>query len=142
MVAIRPDHPLAHPAPAGDGLTLDRYVRAQHLTVSRRGRLHDPIDDALAALGLRRQVVAAVPTSTAALQFARQSDVLVAAPERMSRTMLADFGFRTLPLPLELPPVPVVLAWHQRYDGDRAHTWLRDQVRAALQAVCGPDFRV
>jgi hypothetical protein len=28
----------------------------------------------------------------------------------------------------------VVLAWHQRYNGDQAHAWLRDRTRAALLA--------
>jgi hypothetical protein len=31
--------------------------------------------------------------------------------------------------PLDLPPVPLVMSWHQRDDGDPAHVWLRDLVR-------------
>jgi hypothetical protein len=41
-----------------------------HVTVSRRGRLHGPVDDALAERGLTRRVVAALPTSSAALDLA------------------------------------------------------------------------
>ena len=114
------------------GLGLDEYVAADHLTVSRRGRLHDPIDDALGELGLRRRVIATVPTSSAGLKFVRDSDILVAVPERMSRDAAADLGLRLLPLPLDFPPVPIVMSWHQRYDTDRAHTWLRELVRAEL----------
>lgn len=40
------------------------------------------------------------------------------------------------PLPLELPSAPVYLSWHQRYDTDHAHTWLRALARTAL-AACG-----
>lgn len=133
VVAVRPDHPCAH----GE-LTVERYARAHHVTVSRRGRLRDPIDDALEARGVRRRVVAAAPTSTAALQFVSQSDIVVAVPERMCGPTVRALGLRTLPVPLDLPSVPGVQAWHQRYDGDRAHAWLRGQVREVLQTVFRP----
>ncbi len=34
--------------------------------------------------------------------------------------------------PLDLPPAPVYLSWHQRYDTDPAHIWLRTLARTAL----------
>ena len=130
VVAVRPDNPCAH-----GKLTVEQYARANHVTVSRRGRLRDPIDEALEARGLRRRVVAAVPTSTAALQFVCQSEVVVAVPERMCGPTMRALGLHALPVPLDLPSVPVIHAWHQRYDSDRAHAWLRGQVRQMLQTI-------
>ncbi|WP_033289283.1 LysR family transcriptional regulator [Amycolatopsis jejuensis] len=127
VVALRPHHPLAR-----GPLTLKRYIAADHLTVSRRGRLRDPIDDALHERGTTRRVIAAVPTLAAALQFARRNDVLVAMPERMGAALVRETGLGTRALPLPVPPVPLILAWHRRYDTDRAHTWLRTVVRHAL----------
>ncbi|MDX3852357.1 LysR family transcriptional regulator [Streptomyces sp. AK02-01A] len=136
VIAVRPGHPLT------DGpLTPDRYAAAHHITVSRRGRLSDPIDDALAAQGLRRHVVAAAPTAAAALQLVGNNDLVVAVPGLISRSPLAGLGLRTLPLPLDMPAIPIHLAWHQRYDGDRAHAWLRDQARTAIHTVCRPPAR-
>jgi len=130
VLAVRSGHPLA------SGKTdLGRYARAQHLTVSRRGRLSDPVDKALAALGLRRRVVASAPTSTSALLFVRQSDLVVVVPEQMCRSAVVALGLQTLPLPLKMTPVPVHQAWHQRYDTDNAHSWLRAQVREAMRMV-------
>ena len=131
VVAVRPDHPLTD----GD-LTIDRYAQARHITVSRRGRLHDPLDDALAAYGVHRRVVAAAPTTTAALYFVRQSDLVVVVPAHMCRLTVATLGIRTLAIPLVVAPVAINLAWHRRYDTDKAHTWLRCQVREALRALC------
>ncbi|MFF1418610.1 LysR family transcriptional regulator [Streptomyces sp. NPDC058280] len=131
VVAVRPGHPLT------DGpLSIERYTAAEHVTVSRRGRLSDPIDDALAAHGLRRRVVAAVPTGATALQLVRHSDLVVAVPALISRPLLGDLALRVLPLPLDMPTVPVYLAWHQRYDSDRAHTWLRGLARSVMRAAC------
>lgn len=127
VAAVAPDHPCA------DGeLTVRRFARADHAIVSRRGRLRDPIDASLADLGLRRRVVASVPTSTAALYLAAQSELMVAVPERMCEPTLRILGLRTRTVPFDLPPVPIVLAWHQRYDNDRAHAWLRGRIREAF----------
>ncbi|MTD55240.1 LysR family transcriptional regulator [Amycolatopsis pithecellobii] len=130
VVAIRPEHPLAKRK-----LTLARYAGADHLTVSRRGRLRDPIDDVLHEHGTARRVVAAVPTLTAALHFVQQNDILVTVPENTSRALLTETGLEIRPVPLELPPVPLILAWHRRYDTDPAHAWLRDLVRTALREL-------
>lgn len=127
VVAVRPDHPLAQ-----HRLTLAAYAAAEHVTVSRRGRLVDPVDETLAGLGRSRRVVGSAPTSTAALHIARSTDVLVAVPEKVCRADIDALGLVTLPIPLDLPAVSVILLWHQRHDGDAAHTWLRGVVRQVL----------
>ncbi len=117
-------------------LTAKRLAEGQHVIVSRRGRLRDPIDAALEARGTRRQVIASFPTSTAALQFVSESECAVAVPEYMCRGMVRVLGLKLLSMPVDLDPVPVILTWHQRYHGDQAHQWLRKEVRRVLQRVC------
>jgi DNA-binding transcriptional LysR family regulator len=113
-------------------LSIEKYAAAQHLVVSRRGRVRDALDDALAAHGLKRHVLAAVATSAAALYCAARADVVVAVAERMCGGMIEALGLRTRPLPVALDPIPIVMAWHQRYQGDHGHAWLRDQIRALI----------
>lgn len=86
-------------------------------------------------MDLRRRVVASAPTSTAALHIVANSDLIVAVPEDICGPMLRTFGLVTRQLPFELLPVPLYLAWHQRYDNDMAHAWLRSRVEAACTAV-------
>ncbi|CAN3985634.1 LysR substrate-binding domain-containing protein [Kitasatospora purpeofusca] len=129
-VAVRPGHPLTE-----GPLTVERYVAAEHLTVSRRGSLRAPIDDALAQHGLERRVAAAGPTTAFALQLALDSDLVVTLPDAVTRTARERLGLVTLPLPLPLPEVPLYLLWHQRYDEDRAHLWLRDLATATVRAL-------
>ncbi|WP_103349327.1 LysR family transcriptional regulator [Amycolatopsis sp. CA-128772] len=129
VVAMRPGHPCA------TGLDLRSYAAAPHVVVSRRGRLTAPIDDVLAAEGLRRKVVAAVATVATALQLAATSDVLVSCTEILGRPLIEAFGLITRPLPAAAPAAEVCCTWHQRYDSDPAHAWLREQVRAALDEV-------
>jgi len=131
VVAFSPDHPLAK-----GPFTLEDYVNALHVTVSRRGRVRDPLDDVIAGYGLERRVVAAAPTSVAGLSLASRGPFVVAVPRYVCASMIRALGLRTAPLPVEFPPVPVVSAWHQRYENDKAHAWLRQQVTAALREVC------
>jgi DNA-binding transcriptional LysR family regulator len=133
VVVGRADHPVLVTPP-----TLAGYAAARHLTVSRRGRLQDPVDDALAGRGLTRQVVVSAPTTATALAIVAAGDLLLVAPERACRAALDALGLRTRPLPLELPAVPVTCSWHQRHEADPAHGWLRGHVRAALRTFSGP----
>ncbi|MFC9325608.1 LysR substrate-binding domain-containing protein [Kitasatospora sp. NPDC057015] len=133
VVAVRPGHPLTEGMPSPE-----RYAAAEHLTVSRRASLHDPIDDALTAHGLRRRVVAAGPTAAFALQLALGTDLVVTLPDAVTRTARERLGLVALPLPLPLPDIPLYLLWHRRYDDDRAHTWLRDLATGTVQALFAP----
>jgi DNA-binding transcriptional LysR family regulator len=37
-------------------------------------------------------------------------------------------GLQVLPLPLELPPLPIYMIWHEMRRNDAAHRWLREVV--------------
>jgi len=133
VVVMRGGHP------AAGRLDAEAYAAYPHVLISRRGRLSDPIDELLAARGLSRRVVAAVGASATALYAVSRGDSLVTAPVTMCRPLIAAFGLRTEPLPVPSAPVPIVCAWHQRYDTDPAHAWLRRQVRAAIAAAVDQD---
>ncbi|SEG60871.1 transcriptional regulator, LysR family [Bosea lathyri] len=124
---VRQGHPLAQ----GE-VTPDRYAACRHILVSRRGRDAGPIDEALEAVGLRREVATIVGGFSGALALARASDLVAAVPERHTQTMRA--GMITFPLPVAVPEITVSLLWHPRLDADPAHRWLRDCVRAICRS--------
>ncbi len=128
VIVVRQGHPLTRVK----AVTAAQYAAAEHITVSRRGKLGNALDDALARLGLTRRVVATAPTEGTAFEFVRDSDLLVTAPESTTRATATALGLALLPLPFELPSAAVYLSWHQRYDTDPAHVWLRDLARSAL----------
>ena len=133
VIVVRRGHPLTRV----ETITAAHYAVAEHIAVSRRGRLDSSLDEALAQHGLTRRVVAAVPTEAAAFAFVRGTDLIVTAPKSPTRAAAADLDLVLLPLPLELPQAPIYLSWHQRYDTDRAHIWLRDLARTALANPVG-----
>ena len=121
---VRPGHPLCQ----GE-VTAARYAAGRHVLVSRRGVDRGPIDDALGALGLAREVVTIVGGFSSALALARASDLVASVPERHTRGLRG--GLRSFALPLPPVEVTVSLLWHPRMDADAAHRWLRGCVRDA-----------
>ena len=128
VVVMRQDHHLAQ----GE-LTLERFTEAEHATVSRRGRLRSPVDDALEQVGLSRDVVVASPTSTAVLHLVSHSDLLTVVARGLTQPVVDALGLVTRPVPLNLPPVPLYQFWHRRHEQDTAHRWLRGLVRSIFR---------
>lgn len=123
---VRADHALNK-----GRVTAKRYAAARHVAVSRRGSALGPVDDALAALSLSRDIAATVAEFSQALALARRSDLVVTVPERHTGH-LRD-GLFSFELPLTLAPFTVSLLWHPRMDGDAAHRWLRNCLRELCQ---------
>jgi DNA-binding transcriptional LysR family regulator len=119
---VRKGHPLAK-----GRMTLTRYAAAKHILVSRRDRDKGPIDEALEAQGLEREIVASVGGFAAALALARASDLIATVPERHTGGLRA--GLHSFTLPVAVPEITVSLLWHPRLDADAAHRWLRGCVR-------------
>ena len=121
---VRTGHPLSE----GE-ITPQRYAAARHICVSRRGLDKGPIDEALAALGLKREVATMVSGFSTTLALARASDLIASVPERHTGNMRA--GMHSFPLPFPTSEFTVSLLWHPRQDADPAHRWLRGCVRDA-----------
>jgi DNA-binding transcriptional LysR family regulator len=127
---VRAGHPLL------DGvITLERFAAAEHLTTSRRGRLEGPIDTALAGHGLRRRVVASAPSFSSSLLMLMGTDLVGRAGRRLHTPIIERLGLVAFDFPLDVPSVPLAMAWHRRYDADAAHAWLRGCVRTVFAEI-------
>lgn len=129
-VVLRPDHPCAR-----GKLTAEKYADALHVVVSRRGRLRDPLDDALQSMGLTRRVVASAPTSSAALHLVRGCNLIAVVASRPCSGLARSMGLVIRPLPISATPIQIVQSWHAHLDGDVAHQWLRRMTRALIEAI-------
>src|SRR5262249_34279000 len=97
---VRKGHPLGR----GE-VTPARYAAGRHILVSRRGLDTGPIHEALAPLGLTREIVAPVGGFATALALARSSDLIASVPERHTGTLRA--GMHSFPLPVAMPEITV-----------------------------------
>ncbi|MBL9010156.1 MAG: LysR family transcriptional regulator [Alphaproteobacteria bacterium] len=111
-------------------ITAARFAAGRHVAVLRPGLDRGPIDDALAEIGMERQVAAIVGGYSGALALARTSDLIASVPER--HTGLLRAGLHSFPLPIPIPRITISMLWHPRQDADQAHRWLRTRVRDVL----------
>ncbi len=128
VCVARQAHPLAE-----QPLSLDTYCEARHMLVSFSGRAYGFIDEALAALGRRRQVVLTVNQFFTAGRVVAHSNLLTVLPRHFVRvTGIAD-ELVLMPLPFEVPAVHVDALWHRRNQLRGSHQWLRQAVQRATE---------
>jgi DNA-binding transcriptional LysR family regulator len=113
---------IGHPLSQGK-ITPFRYAAARHVLDSRHDLDKGPIDEALKALGLQREIATIVGGFSTALAVARRSDLIASVPERHTGNLRA--GMYSFSLPVHTPEITVSLLWHPRLDADQAHRWLR-----------------
>ncbi|GGN85312.1 hypothetical protein GCM10010112_65610 [Actinoplanes lobatus] len=129
--AVRAGHPLTR-----GRLTAKRLAAAEHVSVSRRGLATGPLDDQLARLGLHRTVAVVAPTHTAAILLARNSDLVCLTPNQ-NGTAAHTAGLHVLPIPFDLPPITISMAWHPRTGSEPIHQWLRSHVAETTRTFIG-----
>ena len=120
---------------ASGPLTLNRFCAARHMLVSFSGRPFGFIDESLAALGRKRQVVLTVNQFFTAGRVVANSNLLTVLPRHFVRVTGIAEQLVLRPLPFDVSPVHVDALWHRRSQQRSAHVWLRQSVvRAANKA--------
>ncbi len=130
---VRVDHNRA--VAKNKAMTLRSYAELDHIDVSRHGRRRTFIDTELAQHGLKRRVVAIVPSFSTALAMVSTSDTTTLAPSRPASIHVAIGGLSQYRPPFNIPKVVVTSVWHGRDTSDAAHVWFRSAVQRAASKV-------
>lgn len=126
---VRAGHPVVATARREGGLSLARYLALRHVHVQVPGASEgSPIDDALAAQDLRREVVARVGYFVSGLFAVAGSDLAVTLPRGVAEPLAGMLSLALLDPPLPLPDNALVMTWHERFEEDPANKWLRGAV--------------
>ena len=74
-----------------------------------------------------------VTTSHAgAAAVAAVTDAGAVIARSLAGQLAGRYGLRLLEIPLELPGIPIAMAWHGRLDNDPAARWARAAVKTLL----------
>jgi len=128
MVVVRDKHPTVKTR-----LTLEAYLKEDHILVSSRRSGPGLEDVELSRLGMQRRVRLRCQHYFAACRVVSQTDFLLTMPERYARIANEHFGNRILPFPLEKPTLDVHMYWHSNVENEPASKWLRKQLRATFE---------
>lgn len=119
----------SHPLASGL-ISMEGYVAASHVIVSRSGLDKDAVERPFLPEDLSRRVVASVGGFAAALALARQFHLVATVPEL--HTLGLRKGMFSFELPMHSTGFTVSMVWHPRMEADPVHRWFR----ACLRAVC------
>jgi LysR family transcriptional regulator, transcriptional activator for leuABCD operon len=127
VLVARRGHPLIDGCVTIEDLRQAELVSIQH----RREIEYEPMAiGELRKLGMRVAVrvseLLEIPTLVAS------TDLVGVFAASMGPLMEQRLGLQVLPLPLELPSVPIYMIWHETRRHDTAHRWLREVVAEEL----------
>jgi DNA-binding transcriptional LysR family regulator len=136
VCVARKGHPLLRGTPSAA-----RFAAARHAFIAPRGRPGGAVDVALAALGLERRVVFAVPHFLIAPHVVAETDLVLTVAERVARAYAKSLPIQIFAPPVPMPRFTLSMFWHRRHDADPAHTWLRGALAAAAAKLGAPPKR-
>jgi DNA-binding transcriptional LysR family regulator len=113
------------------------YLAARHVTVVYPDNERLNFDRRLEASGIHRDIAISVAGFSGVPVFLRGSDMLASMPSLLARSVMRGFASARIPLPARagaLTKLPMFMVWHQRYQKDPAHLWLRNELVAASRA--------
>lgn len=125
VVISRKNHPAI--AAAGGKLTLDLYNKAEHVAVTwTRGQGDSPMDVRLRQVGVNRNCRVLVPTISSLPAVVEATDLLAAMSLRVARRIQRHWDIDIHEAPYAIEAVALHLVWHERFDNDPGHIWLRN----------------
>ncbi len=138
---MRVDNPLTK------NFSLDGYLSAQHIWVSKTGmgvgtginpgdvqRL-GWVDLALSRLGHKRKIKVFTRHYQAAMLLARNNNLIVTVPSKAAQLHAHDPHMVALDPPFPIPPFELKMAWTPLLHHDSGHQWLRRLILEVAQQI-------
>ncbi|MBF0414860.1 MAG: LysR family transcriptional regulator [Magnetococcales bacterium] len=124
----RPGHPLI----VNGELTLDTFLKADHVHYYPQGMVTTVVDEALAQIGKSRRIVARLFSLSLVPFIVNGSDMLAIVPDGVAQCVAGPLHLSIAPVPVETPLLRLAVAWHARTENSAGHVWLRQQVLSVL----------
>jgi DNA-binding transcriptional LysR family regulator len=116
-----------------DGITVAEFAQLEHVIVSLNGGgFVTPVDNALAALGHRRNAVLSAASFLFVPEIVSHSDFVALVPERLVRDRADQLKLMDCPFPVE--GFAVGMVWHERSHGHSGQRWIREAIVSLINA--------
>ena len=126
VCAVRRDH-----RSIGAEISLDTFAAARHVEVVWQGAQGHVVARAMERAGLPYDVAVRTPFLATSSLVSAMSDLVLTAPRRLCELNQQWMSLRLLNPPIELPEIVEVAVWHERFEADAGHAWLRESLADA-----------
>lgn len=125
VVLARRGHPQLQ-----NGLTEAVYLQLEHVILTRTEGVDDApnMDPIFEQRGVKRRIPIAVPVASIAYDLVASTDLVMTAHSRYIRLFGSDLPLDVYKLPFAWPRHATYLSWHERFDDDLAHRWMREKL--------------
>ena len=131
VVVARPGN--AH---IGKDTTLEQFEALEQVAfMSERDQGPSPLTQRLERHGVKRRIKYAVPSLVSVAAVAAASDLIGVMPKRVARGLQRTFDIVMHPCPFDLPPMQIYMVWHENFDIDEGHIWMRGVLREIAQTM-------
>ena len=113
--------------------TIEDYLQVEYCDLIADDPLQSNFTtEYLKSLGYFRKVRISSPHTLSILQLLANTNLVATLPKR-----LVEHASKSLPLtfqsiPFKMDDVPIVMNWHEQFNNDPGHQWLRDTIRSLL----------
>ena len=115
----------AHPL-LGQQINLQNILAYSFVHLSAGGDKDSFFDQWLSEQGRQRRIAYQVPFFSAAFKVLERTEYLLVVPEHIAHNACQQYDLQQCALPLSnLPKHDYFLFWHEMYEADAGHTWLR-----------------
>ncbi|TPE50578.1 LysR family transcriptional regulator [Maribrevibacterium harenarium] len=130
-----------------DSLTLEEYLAAQHVWVSKTGfgvgvgiqpeevQKLGWVDGSLAELGHKRNIRLFTRNYNVAMRATEQLGLIATLPSLATRLMEGNDKVRVVEPPFTIPPVELKMLWSPLLQHDPGHIWLRSTISGCARAI-------
>ena len=126
LCVFRRDHPIAKRRSKFDIATVLSYP---HLVVSATGTRRAIFDDLLLRHDLHRNALVTVTNFTVVPQLLLSSEMIGVFTSLAAEVFRASFGLAVRPVPIDVGKISTNMVWPVRYEKDKKHEWLRQQIK-------------
>ena len=109
------------------------YLDSGHIGLSFLQNFKGGVDDFLATHGQPRRVELSVPNFSSVATYLRGTNMLASLPSLMRLTEMRDFAFSALPFQFSAGKMNMI--WHQSYQKDNQHKWLRKEMLKVVNSL-------
>ncbi|WP_024519672.1 LysR family transcriptional regulator [Bradyrhizobium sp. Tv2a-2] len=127
MCIFQKDHPRLSRNPS-----LAAFLDEQHIFITAAGTGHPhqiaerTLEDQLPA----KNIIAHVPTFTAAAILAKNTNAVATMPGPVASVLARELDMQLAKPPIKLPEFEIAQYWHERFDRDPGNQWLRSIVHS------------
>jgi DNA-binding transcriptional LysR family regulator len=124
VALVRKDHPAI-----GKRISEKQFLAAEHViytpTSGSHLRVEARIDELCKQHGRERRVALQLGHSSGLASIISSTDLVACVPKTLSRVLASRQDVRAVELPFAIEPLEIGQFWHERYQRDEAHHWLR-----------------